>query len=109
MVQVGPALCCQYGIGLDCPPWRRSVADSSQVREQILVWNEKRTPDRSAKTAANRRCGELRRQNDSTTLQALTCHYMPYRVTGHGHFSEQPKARDSTERAGAITVHEPCA
>ena len=72
MVQVGPALCCQYGIGLDYSPWRRSVADTLQVSEQILEWNEKRMPDRSAKTSANRWYGELRRQNDSTTLQALT-------------------------------------
>ena len=90
------AFCCQYGIGLNYPPWRRSVADTSQVREQILGWNEKRTPDRPAKTSANRRYGELTRQNDSTTLQALTCRYMRYTITGHGYISEQPKARDST-------------
>ena len=39
-----------------------------------------RTPDRSAKTSANRWYGELRMQNDATTLQALTCRYMPYTV-----------------------------
>ena len=79
-IQVGPALCCPYGIGLDCPAWRRSVTDSSQVHEQILEWNGERTPDRSAKASANRRCGELRKQNDVTTLLALFCRHMPYAV-----------------------------
>ena len=61
-------LCCPYGIGLDWPVWRRSVADSSQVHEQILEWNGERMPDISVKASANRRYGELRKQNDYTSL-----------------------------------------
>ena len=60
-------LCCPNGIGLDWPVWRCSVADRSQVHEQILEWNGQRTPNRSAKASANRRYGELRKQNDAPT------------------------------------------
>ena len=67
-VQVGLALCCPYGIGLDCPAWRHSVTDSSQVHKQILGWNGERTSDRYAKASANRWYGELRKQNNATTL-----------------------------------------
>ena len=67
-VQVGPALPCAYGIGLDWTAWRLSVADSLQVREQILEWNGERTPDRSVKALANRWYDELREQNDAATL-----------------------------------------
>ena len=50
------------------------------VHEQILGWNEERTTDRSAKASANRRYGELRKQNDVTTLLALSCCHMLYAV-----------------------------
>ena len=79
-IQVAPALCCPYGIALDCPVWRCSVTDSLQVHEQILGWNGERTPDRSAKASANRRYGELRKENDVTALVALFCRHMPYAV-----------------------------
>ena len=79
-IQVAPALCCPHGIGLDFPAWRRSVTDSLQVHEQILEWNGERTPDRSAKASANRRYGELRKENDVTTLLALFFRHMPYAV-----------------------------
>ena len=79
-IQVAPALCCPYGIRLDCPAWRRSVTDSLQVHEQILEWNGEGTPDGSAKASANQRYGELRKENDVTTLLALFCRHMPYAV-----------------------------
>ena len=60
-VEVGPALRCAYGIGLDWPAWRLSVADSSQVHEQILEWNGERMPDRYTKALANRWYDELRK------------------------------------------------
>ena len=50
-VQVGPVLCCPYGIGLDWPAWWRPVTASSQVHEQggilgwILGWNGEKMPD----------------------------------------------------------------
>ena len=61
-------LCCPYRIWLNWPAWQCLVADSSQVHEQILKWNRARTPDRYAKASANRWFGELRKQNDATTL-----------------------------------------
>ncbi len=61
-------LSCPYGIGLDWPACQHLVADSSQVHEQILEWNGARMPDRYAKASANRCFGELRKQNDATTL-----------------------------------------
>ena len=74
------ALLPTYGIGLDWPAWWCSVADSSQVPEQILEWNRERTANRSAKVSANWRYCKLRKQNDATTLLALACRPMPYAV-----------------------------
>ena len=44
------------------------VADTLQVLEQVLRWNRVRTPDRYAKASVNGWYGELRKQNDATTL-----------------------------------------
>ena len=71
-------LCCPYAyIGQSGDA--RWLTDRRQVvHEQILEWNGGRTPDRSVKASANRWYGELRKQNDATTLMALACCYTPY-------------------------------
>ena len=37
-------------------------------------------PNRSMKASVNRQYGELKKQNEATTLLALSCHHMPYAV-----------------------------
>ena len=46
---------------LDWPAWQLSVADSSQIREQMLEWNGERMPDRYTKALVNRWYDELRK------------------------------------------------